>query len=79
MLYVCLRFDENLRLMNYSYYAKFAIFDESIYFRHIDMNVSKYLKNDHDEMIIQKSVSLNDENENECTELILEFQKHVRE
>lgn len=78
MLYACLRPDGNLRLISYPYYAKFAVPGESTYFRHIDMYMPKYLENGHGGMIIQGSVSLDNEDENGCTELVPGFQNHIK-
>ena len=40
------------------------------------MNISKYLENDRKENIIQKSIFLNDEIEDDCTMMIKEFYKN---
>ena len=78
MLYICLKFDDNIRLINYSYYAKYVQLENSTFFCHIDMNVKKYLQIEHDDNIIQEFVSLNDEIEKSCTKIVLEFHKHIK-
>ena len=76
-LYVCLRPDQNYRLVSYPYYAKDARPGDSTYFRHIDMNVPNFLARRHGASIIQRSVSLDDESPNKCTKIIPGFQKHI--
>ena len=79
MLYANLRSNRNLRLVSYSYYAKYARENDNIFFKHIDMNVSKFLVDDHEDNIIQKSISLNDENEKFCTIIVSSFHKIIHE
>ena len=45
LIYVCLRLDRNHHLVSYPYYAKYAVPGDSTFFRHIDMNIPKYLQN----------------------------------
>lgn len=73
LFYACLRFDKNIRLIIYSYYAKYFQSEDYIFFRHIDMNVTNFFKNDHDDNIIQGLIFLSDENFDECIEIVLEF------
>ena len=76
-LYICLQSDQKIRLVFYFYYAKYAQIDDATYFRHIDMNISKYIESDHEANIIQDSVSLDDENTHECTKLVSDFHNHI--
>jgi len=76
-LYACLRPDRNIRLVSYHYYAKYVAPGVYTYFRHIDMNVSKYLANGHGGNIIQGSVSLDDENAEGCMEIVRGFLKNI--
>lgn len=79
LLYVCLRSDRNIRLINYFYYAKFVKSEDYTFFKHIDMNVPMYLKSDQGFQIIQKSIFLNDENELNCIEIVSEFHRHIED
>lgn len=47
------------------------------FFRHIDMNIPKYLKYGHGANIIQGSVSLDDETVDGCTEILPDFHGHI--
>ncbi|MCJ1412158.1 hypothetical protein MMC19_006250 [Ptychographa xylographoides] len=78
-IYACLRPDRNVRLVSYPYYTKYAQSGDATYFRHIDMNIPKYLQDGHGGSIIQGSISLDDETVNGCTELQLGFHKHIAE
>ena len=42
------------------------------------MNISMYLKNNHEVNIIQNEIFLNDETENDCTKIMFEFHEHVK-
>ena len=48
-----------------------------MFFRHININMSKYLKDEHKNNIIQEFILLNDENVHDCTEIMSEFHKHI--
>ncbi|MCJ1396607.1 hypothetical protein MMC18_009498 [Xylographa bjoerkii] len=76
-IYACLRPDRNPRLVSYPYYAKYTIPGDFTFFRHIDMNVRMYLENEHGKNIIQGSISLDDENEEGCTEIVPGFHKNI--
>ena len=69
-LYACLQFDHNIKLIFYSYYAKYVKFENVISFKHININVSKYLTSEHDKNITQKFVLLNDEIITNCIEFV---------
>ncbi len=76
-LYACLRPDLNTRLVSYPYYAKYVLPGDPTFFRHIDMNVNKYLEDGHGGNIIQGSVSLDVENAHGCTEIVPGFHNHI--
>ncbi len=78
-LYACLRPDRIIRLISYSYYAKYVTSDDSTYFRHIDMNIDQYLANDHERNIIQEFLSLDNESLERRIEIVLGFHKHIKE
>ena len=77
LLYVCLRPDRNHRLVSFPYYNKYAVEADQTAFRHIDMNIPRYLDHQRGANIIQGSVSLNDETEAHCTVLIPGFHRHI--
>ncbi len=76
-LYICLQSNWKIHLVFYFYYAKYAQINDATYFKHINMNISKYIKSDHEANIIQDSVSLDDENTHECTKLVSDFHNHI--
>lgn len=68
--YVALRPDHYWRLISYPYYAKYSIEGDKTFFRHIDINITQYLKDGRGGNMIQGSVSLDDEKPDMCTEII---------
>lgn len=76
-VYVCMRPDLNRRLVSYPYYAKFATLGDTTAFRHIDLNVPKYLKTGKGGNIIQGSVSFDNETERNCTEIFPGFHQVI--
>jgi hypothetical protein len=82
LLYVCLRPDHATALLSYVYYAKLASIERrdvegkvlapasQTFFRHIDLNIENVLQDDATGLIIQGSVSLTDEDQDNCTEMI---------
>jgi hypothetical protein len=74
-LYVALRPDHNWRLISYPYYAKYAVDGDKTFFRHIDMNLWKYLLTGLGHLTIQGSVTLTDENDKMCTEILAGMHK----
>ncbi len=77
VLYACLRSNRNIQLISYSYYIKFVTSDDSTFFCHIDMSISKYLVDDHEKNIIQKLLFLNDESLERCIKIVSDFHKHI--
>ncbi len=51
--------------------------NDATYFKHIDMNISKYIESDHEVNIIQDLVSFDNENTHECTKLVSDFHNHI--
>jgi len=76
-LYVALRPDHFWRLMTHPYYAKYAREGDSTFFRHIDMNITQFLHDGRAGNMIQGSVSLDDEKDDCCTEILVGL--HTRE
>jgi len=81
LLYACLRPDRNTALISYPYYSKLARPGAQTYFRHIDLNVNRALSDMGDDLanIIQGSVSLTDEDVDNCTELIPGLHRRFKE
>ena len=79
-LYVALRPDRSPTLVSYPYYTKFAKSGDSTAFRHIDLNVPRYIQSGRGRNIIQGSVSLDNETvESGCTEIVPGFHKHLED
>jgi hypothetical protein len=72
--YVRLRFDKCWKLINYSYYEKYVMKKNSIFFRHIDQNISQLISFERNVNMIQDILSLNDEDISNC--IIILFDKH---
>ena len=79
MLYVALRPDHNYRLISYPYYTKYAKPGDQTFFRHIDINVSELVRNNRGGYMIQGTVSLDDEEEGQCTQIIPGLHKHIKD
>ena len=78
LLYSALRPDRNCQLVSYPYYTKFASEGDNTLFRHIDMNVPRYLESGRGGSIIQGSVSLDDETEDGCTVVVKGFHRNLQ-
>ncbi|KAI4276923.1 MAG: hypothetical protein LQ337_002170 [Flavoplaca oasis] len=70
ILYACLRPDNNWRLISYPYYMKSTQVDDSTCFRHLDLNVPQLLREGRGASQIQGSLTLTDETEDNCTEML---------
>ena len=77
LMYCFLCSDCHWQLMFYLYHTKYAASDDKTYFWHIDVNISSLLINNCGNNMIQKSVSLNEKNDSNCTEILLEMQCHL--
>ncbi|KAJ5761803.1 uncharacterized protein N7511_005185 [Penicillium nucicola] len=77
--YVFLRPDHAWRLISYPYYAKSTLPGEQTFFRHIDVNLNDLSHSGRGRAILQGSLSLTDEDENNCTELLCGMHPHVQE
>jgi uncharacterized protein YcsI (UPF0317 family) len=76
-IYVALRSDYVWRLISYSYYIKNAQVSDNIEFRHIDQNISQLLFTERDRNMIQDSVSLDDEDAENCIVILIEMHRHL--
>ncbi len=75
--YVRLRFDKCWKLINYSYYEKYVMKRDSIFFRHIDQNISQLISFERDVNMIQDILSLNDENISNCIVILFDMHHHL--
>ena len=71
--------DKNTWLICYPYYVKYQVEGESTGFAHFDINVDEFVKTGRGKNIIQGSLSLDDENEDGCTLLVLGFHRRIHE
>jgi hypothetical protein len=69
-LYVTLRPDNHYMLISYPYYMKYARSGDKTFFRHIDMNITQYLADGRGGNMIQGTVSLDNETDHCCTEIL---------
>jgi len=69
-LYAALRPDGATTLCSYPYYAKYTHKGDQTYFRHIDINVPEWIKSNRGGNMIQGSLSLDDEQESDCTVIL---------
>ena len=77
LVYCFLCSDYHWQLIFYLYYTKYAALDDKTYFWHIDVNISSLLTNNCGGNMIQRSVSLNEKNDSNCTEILLRMQCHL--
>jgi hypothetical protein len=78
-LYAALRPDHQWRLVSYPYYAKYAVQGDNTYFRHLDLNIPDLLQSGRGGCIIQGCLSLDYEDEHNCTVLIPGMQHKLGE
>ncbi len=71
--------DKNTWLICYPYYVKYQVVNDNTGFRHFDISVDKYVKTSKGKNIIQGSLSLDDEDKDNCTLLVLGFHRHIHE
>src|SRR5436305_11256340 len=78
-LYCALRPDQQWRLtqISYPYYTKYALPGASTGFKHIDKRVEDLLEQPRQRNMIQGTVSLDNEDQSNCTILVLGFHKHI--
>ena len=70
ILYVTLQSDHNYHLISYLYYTKYAKSDDSIFFWHIDLNLTDLITNNCGSNQIQGMVLLDDEQKDQCTQIL---------
>ena len=78
ILYNILKSDLNYYLISYSYYAKFALSRDKIFFQHINVNLTKLINHNQEENIIQEIVSLDNENMEDCTQILSGMHRYLQ-
>ncbi|KAI9780352.1 MAG: hypothetical protein M1839_006775 [Geoglossum umbratile] len=71
--------DQNTWLICYPYYVKYQLEGEKTGFSHLDINVDEFVKTGRGGNIIQGSLSLDDEDEQNCTLVVPGFHRHIHE
>lgn len=79
MMYAALREDRNVNLVSYPYYTKHQRKGDTTAFRHIDINVPAFTATGRGRYLIQGSVSLDDEDDEDCTEILPGMHHHLKE
>ena len=69
-IYCALRPDQNTNLVSYPYYAKYATEGDRTFFRHIDINIADLAKSGRGANMIQGTVSLDNERDDDCTVIL---------
>jgi hypothetical protein len=73
------RLDTNYRQISFPYYMKAVLPGDNIFFRHVDLNIPKYLETGRGMQRIQTSLSLTQETATNCTVVIPGFHKKIDE
>lgn len=76
--YVLLRPDHDWRLISYPYYTKYTVPGDSTAFSHIDINITRALDEGRGVAMIQGSVSVDDEDDQNCTKILPTMHKQLR-
>ena len=76
-MYVLLR--KQYKLISYPYYTKFTKPGDRTYFRHIDLNIAQAVHSQQGVAMIQGSVSWDDEDDKNCTEMLDGFHNYLEE
>ena len=67
------------RLISYPYYVKFGKLGDYTSFRYIDISIPKYLKTGRGGNLIQETVTITDDNEENSILIYLDIHKHLQE
>jgi Phytanoyl-CoA dioxygenase (PhyH) len=78
-LNVAARRDKNWRLVSFPYYTRHAMVGDSTAFKHVDLNIRRFLETGRGRNMVQTAVSMDDEDAEGCTIIVPGFHKHVRE
>lgn len=79
LIYCALRPDQNVNLVSYPYYAKYQHEGDMTFFRHIDINIKGLAKDARGANMIQGTVSIDDEYEDDCTMILPGMHNHTKE
>ena len=79
ILYIAFRLDYIWRLILYPYYVKFAKLDDYTSFRYIDISIFKYLKTGRGGNLIQGTVAITDDDEENSIFICLDMYKYLQE
>jgi hypothetical protein len=75
--YVLCRPDHAWKLVSFPYYAKRTYPGERTFFRHIDVNITDFVRSGRGENALQGSLALSDEDSRNCTELLLGMHRDI--
>lgn len=78
-IYCTLRPDQNTNLVSYPYYTKYAHESDNSFFRYIDLNIRDLASSGRGTNMIQDTVSLDDESPDDCTTILPDMHKHIKE
>jgi len=78
-LNVAARPDKNWRLISYPYYTMYGKEGDSSVFKHVDLNIPRFLRSGRGGNMVQTAILMDDELADSCTIIIPGFQKHVGE
>jgi len=74
------RFDKQWRLIAFPYYTKDTDPGESLAFKHLDINLMKYIDENADgSALLSSSIAFDDEDEDNCTTTVLGFHRFIRQ
>ena len=79
MCYIYFRPDHAYQLISFPYYTKSTQAGEKTFFRHIDINIDDYVQTGRGGSILQGSVSLTDEDDKNCTEILPGIHRYIAE
>ena len=77
LAYVALCLDHNHHIILYFYYTKYQEKMNKTFFQYIDLNILQLVKNHKKVSLIQRSVLLDSEWKNNCTEMLLDMQNYL--
>ncbi|KAJ6126156.1 hypothetical protein N7471_010649 [Penicillium samsonianum] len=75
--YALCRPDHAWKLVSFPYYAKRTYPGERTFFRHIDVNITDFVRSGRGENALQGSLALSDEDSRNCTELLLGMYRDI--
>src|SRR5947199_2511880 len=74
------RLDKQWRLISFLYYTKDTNPGESLGFKHLDINIMKYIARNVDQSaLLSSSIAFDNEHQDNCTIVVLGFHQFIRE